>query len=63
MTLGQSPSPRRRENNCTGTTAFDGPLFGIFPSPDGRVIWMIQTNPGSVFQGTAKRVSRQQESN
>jgi hypothetical protein len=43
---------------CTGTLAFDGgPSFDIFISPNGDKLWMIQTNPDTVFQGTATRVS------
>ena len=41
---------------CTGTITFAGPLFDIFISPNGEMIWMIQTNPDTVFQGTATRV-------
>ena len=42
---------------CTGTITFDGPLFDIFISPNGEKLWMIQTNAGTVFQGTATRVA------
>jgi hypothetical protein len=46
------------EAGCTGTITFDsGPSFDIFISPKGEKIWMIQTNPDNVFQGTATRVS------
>jgi hypothetical protein len=46
------------ETGCTGTIAFDGgPSLDIFISPEGDKIWMIQTNPDNVFQGTATRVS------
>ena len=41
---------------CTGTITFAGPLFDIFISPNGEKLWMIQTNAGTVFQGTAIRV-------
>jgi hypothetical protein len=41
---------------CTGTITFAGPLFDIFISPNGEKLWMIQTNAGTVFQGTAVRV-------
>jgi hypothetical protein len=43
---------------CTGTITFDGPLFDIFVAPNGRELWLVQTNPNSVFQGSAKRVGR-----
>ena len=49
------------EDNCTGTIVFDGPAFDIFMSPDAEEIWMIQTNPNTVFQGTATRTSRERE--
>jgi hypothetical protein len=43
---------------CTGTLGFTGgPSFDIFLSPEGGKLWMIQTNAGNVFQGTATRVS------
>ena len=46
------------ENDCSGTILFGGPAFDIFISSGADTIWMIQTNPNSVFQGTATRVSR-----
>lgn len=46
------------ENDCSGTILFEGPAFDIFTSPGAEAIWMIQTNPNSVFQGTATRTSR-----
>jgi hypothetical protein len=46
-------------DDCTGTIAFAGPAFDIFVTPHGDGLWLIQTNPGGVFQGTATRVSRQ----
>jgi len=43
---------------CTGTIEFlNGPSFDIFISPKGDKVWMIQTNPDTVFQGTATRIS------
>jgi hypothetical protein len=46
------------EAGCTGTIAFDGgPSFDIFISPTGEKIWMIQSNPDTVFQGTATKIS------
>jgi hypothetical protein len=44
--------------DCSGAIAFDGPAFDLFAEPSGGRLWMIQTNPGSVFQGAATRVSR-----
>ncbi len=46
------------EAGCAGTLAFDaGPSFDIFISPKGEKLWMIQTNPDTVFQGTATKIS------
>jgi len=46
------------DTGCTGTIAFlNGPSFDIFISPKGEMLWMIQTNPNTVFQGTATRIS------
>ena len=43
---------------CQGTIAFaGGPSFDIFISPQGVMLWMIQTNSDTVFQGTATRIS------
>ncbi len=49
------------EDDCTGTITFSGPTFDAFISRDGDTISMIQTNPGTVFQGTAKRRSRERD--
>jgi hypothetical protein len=46
------------EDDCSGTILFAGPAFDIFVSPDAEEIWMIQTNPNSVFEGRATRTSR-----
>jgi len=44
---------------CTGTLSFtNGPSFTLAIDPKGDEFWMIQTNPNNVFQGIAKRVSR-----
>jgi hypothetical protein len=40
---------------CTGKIAFkDGPGFDVFISPRGEKVWMIQTDSGTVFQGTSE---------
>lgn len=45
--------------DCTGTLQFDtGPAYDIFVGFGGSEIQMIQTNPNTVFQGKAERVSR-----
>jgi len=49
-------------DDCSGTILFAGPAYDIVVSRDGKVIWMIQTNPNSVFQGTATRTSRGRDS-
>lgn len=44
---------------CTGTITFaGGPSFDIFTSARGKQLWLIQTNPNTVFQGMATRTSR-----
>ena len=44
---------------CTGTLVFhNGPSFNIAAAPKGDELWMIQTNPNNVLQGSAKRVAR-----
>ena len=47
------------EAGCAGTITFDpaGPTFDAFFAPKGEELWMIQTTPGSVFEGTATRLS------
>ena len=47
------------EADCTGTIAFTGgPSFDIVVGPHGGTVWMIQTNPNTVFEGTATRFDR-----
>ena len=50
--------------SCGGTITFDPPSVGIpavtfdvFFTPGADTLWLIQTNQGSVFQGTATRLS------
>lgn len=47
------------DEDCAGTITFDGPTFDIFISPRGNQFWLIQTNPNSVFEGSATRTSRE----
>ena len=49
------------EDDCTGTVTFNGPTFDFFGSRDGDTLSMIQTNPGTVFQGTAARRPRERD--
>ena len=45
--------------DCTGSLTFtQGPSFDLFVEFKGSEIQMIQTNPNTVFRGTAERVSR-----
>jgi len=50
--------------SCEGTVTFDPPsagipavTFDVFFTPRADMLWMFQTNQGSVFQGTATRLS------
>ena len=45
-------------DDCSGTILLNGPAFDIIIARDAKTLWMIQTNPNSVFQGTATRTSR-----
>jgi len=59
-TIVRSPAPGTYtvETACTGTITFSsGPTFDIFVSAKGDKLWMIQTNPNTVLQGTATRAS------
>lgn len=43
---------------CNGTITFStGPAFDIFTAPRGKQAWMIQSNPGTVLQGTVTKLS------
>jgi hypothetical protein len=45
--------------SCRGTLTFTpGPSFNIFTNRKGAKVWLIQTNPGTVMQGTATRIAR-----
>jgi hypothetical protein len=44
---------------CTGSLTFTGgPSFDLFFPVKATDIWMIQTNPTNVFQGTVTKLSR-----
>ena len=46
------------EADCTGTITFAaGPTYDIVAAPQPNTVWMIQTNPNTVFQWTATRVT------
>ncbi len=45
------------EANCEGTLNFtNGPSFNIYVRPSGKSLWMIETDPNTVFEGTAVKV-------
>jgi hypothetical protein len=45
--------------NCAGTLTFapSGPTFDLFLAPRGAPLFMIQTTPNTVLQGTVVKVS------
>ena len=45
--------------DCAGTITFAGPSFDIFVDPRGERLFLIQTDPGNVFSGSAVRTSRE----
>jgi hypothetical protein len=54
-----SPGVYTVDADCTGTLMFaDGPKFDLQITPNGKQINLLQTNPATVMQGTARRVSR-----
>jgi hypothetical protein len=47
------------EDTCRGTLVFvGGPSFDIVVARNGQTVWMFQTNPNTVFEGTATRFDR-----
>ena len=54
-----APGDYTVEADCRGTLVFSrGPSFDIVVALDGGTVWMFQTNPNTVFQGTATRLER-----
>ena len=52
-----NPGTYTVDKNCTGTLTFaDGPMFDLHIAPNDKSVRMLQTNPGTVMQGTATRV-------
>ena len=46
------------DRGCLGTLTFaGGPHFDLFIPLDGQEIWMIQTDPGNVLQGTVTKLA------
>ena len=50
---GASTGTYTLDEDCRGTLVFlpSGPSFNIFATPRREDLWMIQTNPGNIFQG------------
>lgn len=52
-----SPGVYTVDADCTGTLTFgDGIMFDLQVKPYGKAVNMLQTNPGTVMQGTAVKV-------
>lgn len=52
-----NPGTYTVDANCTGTLTFaDGPSFDFHIAPRDRSLRMLQTNSGTVMQGSATRV-------
>lgn len=47
------------DENCTGTLTFNphGPHFDIFIAPNGKEVFMIETDANTVLAGVTRRVS------
>jgi len=54
-----APGDYTVEADCRGTLVFSsGQTYDIVVALDGETVWMFQTNPNTVFQGTATRLER-----
>jgi hypothetical protein len=54
-----APGDYTVEADCRGTLVFSsGQTYDIVVALDGTTVWMFQTNPNTVFQGTATRLER-----
>jgi hypothetical protein len=52
-----APAVYTVDADCTGTLTFgDGIMFDLQVKPYGKSVNMLQTNPGTVMQGTAHKV-------
>jgi hypothetical protein len=52
-----SPGVYTLDADCTGTLTFgDGIMFDLQAAPYGKSVNMLQTNPGTVMQGSAEKV-------
>ena len=56
---GVSTGTYTLDEDCRGTLAFlpSGPNFNIFATPRGEDLWMVQTNPGNIFQGSVTKMA------
>jgi len=56
---GVSTGTYTLDEDCRGTLVFapSGTSFNIFATPRGEDLWMIQTNPGNIFQGNVTKMS------
>ena len=56
---GTYTTPTPVDRGCETTLTFSlGPILYIFIPPDARDIQVIRTDPNTVFQGTATKVSQ-----
>jgi hypothetical protein len=54
-----APGDYTVDADCHGTIIFSsGQTFDIVVALDGQTVWMFQTNPNTVFEGTATRLER-----
>jgi hypothetical protein len=54
-----APGDYTVEADCRGTIVFSsGQTFDTVVGLNGETVWMFQTNPNTVFQGTATRLER-----
>jgi hypothetical protein len=54
-----APGSYTVEADCSGTLGFSsGQTYDIVVALDGKTVWMFQTNPNTVFRGTATRLER-----
>jgi len=54
-----APGDYTVDADCRGTLVFSsGQTYDIVVALDGNTVWMFQTNPNTVFQGSATRLER-----
>ena len=61
MTIQPERRPERIRSTRTAGVLWSflpsGPSFNIFATPRGEDLWMIQTNPGNIFQGNVTKMA------